>query len=305
MIEALLLPFLDATLRTATPLLFAALGELVTERAGLINVGLEGIIIAGCLGGLIAAGAGGPLLGFAGGMAAGMVMAALFAWFVVTRRADAIITGTAITLLGLGVTGTAYVALYGDAGAGLRTPTIGPVALPLLSTIPWLGPTLFTQSVATYAALLLVPAVAWWLGRTTTGLALRAVGERADAAAAAGIPVARMRWGALLFAGAMGGLCGATLVLADVGTFNEGMSAGRGFIAIAIVVLGRWTAIGVAGAALVFGGAFALRSALQTLGLPLPYQLFLALPYALTLVLLAIQRGRAVAPGELGSGLDR
>ncbi|MFM8909594.1 MAG: ABC transporter permease subunit, partial [Gemmatimonadota bacterium] len=128
MIEALLLPFLDATLRTATPLLFAALGELVTERAGLINVGLEGIIIAGCLGGLVAAGAGGPLLGFAGGMAAGMVMAALFAWFVVTRRADAIITGTAITLLGLGVTGTAYVALYGDAGAGLRTPTIGPVA---------------------------------------------------------------------------------------------------------------------------------------------------------------------------------
>ncbi|MFZ9897962.1 MAG: ABC transporter permease [Gemmatimonadaceae bacterium] len=305
MIDAILLPFLDATLRTATPLLFAALGELVTERAGLINVGLEGIIIAGCLGGLVAAGAGGPILGFVGGMTAGMVMAALFAWFVVTRRADAIITGTAITLLGLGVTGTAYVALYGDAGAALRTPTIGPIALPLLSGIPWLGPTLFTQSVATYVALLLVPAVAWWLGRTASGLALRAVGERADAAAAAGIPVARMRWGALLFAGAMGGLCGATLVLADVGTFNEGMSAGRGFIAIAIVVLGRWTAIGVAGAALVFGGAFALRSLLQTLGLPLPYQLFLALPYALTLVLLAAQRGRAVAPGELGSGLDR
>lgn len=303
--ESLLLPFLDATLRTATPLLFAALGELVTERAGIINVGLEGIIIAGCLGGLVAAGAGGAALGFAGGMAAGMLMAALFAWFVVERRADQIITGTAITLLGLGVTGTAYVGVYGEAGAALQTPTIGPVALPVLSTIPWIGPTLFTQSAATYTVLLLVPAVAWWLGRTTSGLALRAVGERADAAAAAGISVTRMRWGALLFAGAMGGLCGATLVLADVGTFNEGMSAGRGFIAIAIVVLGRWTALGVAGAGFVFGGAFALRSLLQTLGLPLPYQLFLALPYALTLVLLAVQRGRAVAPGELGSGLDR
>jgi len=233
------------------------------------------------------------------------LMAALFAWFVVERRADQIITGTAITLLGLGVTGTAYVGVYGEAGAALQTPTIGPVALPVLSTIPWIGPTLFTQSAATYAVLLLVPAVAWWLGRTTSGLALRAVGERADAAAAAGISVTRMRWGALFFAGAMGGLCGATLVLADVGTFNEGMSAGRGFIAIAIVVLGRWTALGVAGAAFVFGGAFALRSLLQTLGLPLPYQLFLALPYALTLVLLAVQRGRAVAPGELGSGLDR
>lgn len=303
--ESLLLPFLDATLRTATPLLFAALGELVTERAGIINVGLEGIIIAGCLGGLVAAGAGGAALGFAGGMVAGMLMAALFAWFVVERRADQIITGTAITLLGLGVTGTAYVGVYGEAGAALQTPTIGPVALPVLSTIPWIGPTLFTQSAATYAVLLLVPVVAWWLGRTTSGLALRAVGERADAAAAAGISVTRMRWGALLFAGAMGGLCGATLVLADVGTFNEGMGAGRGYIAIAIVVLGRWTALGVAGAAFVFGGAFALRSLLQTLGLPLPYQLFLALPYALTLVLLAVQRGRAVAPGELGSGLDR
>jgi simple sugar transport system permease protein len=154
-------------------------------------------------------------------------------------------------------------------------------------------------------AVLLVPLVAWWLGRTRAGLALRAVGERADAAAAAGIPVDRLRWGALVFAGAMGGLCGATLVLADVGTFNEGMSAGRGFIAIAIVVLGRWTTLGIAGASLVFGSAFALRSLLQTLGLPLPYQLFLALPYALTLILLAIQRGRVMAPGELGSGLDR
>jgi len=300
--DALLLPFLDATLRTATPLAYAALGELVTERAGVINIGMEGVIIAGALGGLVAAGAGGPLVGYAGGMLAGVMLAAIFAWFVVSRRADAIITGTAITMLGLGATGTLHAWLYDGGGAALATPTIGPVPIPGLAAIPWLGPTAFSQTMATYALYLLVPALAWWMGRTQAGLALRAVGEREVAAAAAGIPVDRVRWGAILFGGAMGGFSGATLVLADVGTFADGMSAGRGFIAIAIVVLGRWSAGGVAGAALVFGAAFALKYLLQAAGWTLPYQVFLALPYVLTLVLLAVQRGRAAAPGELAGG---
>lgn len=300
--EALVIPFLDATLRTATPLAYAALGELVTERAGVINIGMEGVIIAGALGGLVAAGAGGPLAGYAGGMLAGVLMAGLFAWFVVTRGADAIITGTAITLLGLGLTGTVHAWLYDGGGAALSTPTIGPVAVPGLASIPWLGPTAFTQTMATYALYLLVPALAWWMHRTHAGLALRAVGERREAAAAAGIAVDRVRWSAILFGGAMGGCSGATLVLADVGTFNDGMSAGRGFIAIAIVVLGRWSAGGVASAALVFGAAFALKYLLQAVGWALPYQAFLALPYLLTLVLLAVQRGRASAPGELAGG---
>lgn len=300
--EALLLPFLDATLRTATPLAYAALGELVTERAGVINIGMEGVIIAGAFGGLVAAGAGGALAGYAGGMLAGVVLAALFAWFVVSRRADAIVTGTAITLLGLGATGALHAWRYDGGGAALSTPTIGPVAIPGLSSVPWLGPTLFAQTLATYALYLLVPALAWWMGRTQAGLALRAVGERPEAAAAAGIAVPRVRWGAILFGGALGGCSGATLVLADVGTFNDGMSAGRGFIAIAIVVLGRWTAGGVAGASLLFGAAFALKYLLQAAGWALPYQAFLALPYVLTLVLLAVQRGRAAAPGALAGG---
>lgn len=298
--ESLLVPFLEATIRTATPLGFAALGELVTERAGVINIGLEGAIIAGCFGALVAAGQGGLVVGFAGGMFAGMAIAALFACFVVTLRTDQIIAGTAMTLLGLGLTGTLYRWVYGAGGAALTTPTIAPLAIPGLVAIPILGPALFRQSLATYALYAFVPLIAWWLRSTHAGLALRATGEHAEAAAAAGISPKRVRWAAILFGGAMGGLCGATLVLAQVGTFNEGMSAGRGFIAIAIVVLGRWSAFGTAAAALVFGAAFALQYLFQATGWAVPYQLFLAFPYVLTLVLLAVLRGRAAAPAELG-----
>jgi ABC-type uncharacterized transport system permease subunit len=300
MMELVLVPFLEAAVRTATPLAFAALGELVAERAGVINLGLEGTIIAGCLGGAAAALLGGPVVGFAGAASAGMAIAAVFALFVVRIGTDQIITGTALTLLGLGVSGTVFHLDPALAGSGTVIPTTGPVPLPLLSDLPVIGRPLFAQPIATYMLYALVPALAWWLARTHAGLALRAVGESPEAAAAAGLAPRRIRAAAILFSGAMGGLCGGTLVLAQVGAFNEGMSAGRGFIAIAIVVLGRWTALGTAGAALVFGGAFALQYLFQSLGSSLPYQLFLALPYVLTLVLLAVLRGRAAAPAHLG-----
>jgi len=298
--EALLVPFLEAAVRTATPLAFAALGELVAERSGTINLGLEGAIIAGCLGALVGSGFGGPVIGFAGGMAAGIALTAIFAVFVIELRTDQIIAGTAVTMLGLGLTGALYRGLYGTGGAGLAISTIVPVAIPGLSAIPLIGPALFRQTIPTYALYVLVPLLAWWLRGTHSGLALRATGENREAAEAAGARPHRIRWGALLAAGAMGGLCGATLVLAQVGTFSEGMSAGRGFIAIAIVVLGRWSAFGTALAALVFGAAFALQYLFQALGWSLPYQLFIALPYALTLALLALLRGRATAPAGLG-----
>ena len=300
MIEVTLVPFLEAAVRTATPLAFAALGELVAERAGVINLGLEGAIIAGCLGALVASGVGGPVAGFAGGMAAGIALTAIFAFFVVDLRTDQIIAGTAVSMLGLGLTGAIYRGLYGTGGAGLSLSTIAPLAIPGLSAIPLIGPALFRQTVPTYALYGLVPCLAWWLRSTHAGLALRATGENEEAAEAAGVAPRRIRWGALIAAGAMGGLCGATLVLAQVGTFSEGMSAGRGFIAIAIVVLGRWSAVGTALAALVFGAAFALQYLFQSLGWSLPYQLFIALPYVLTLAVLALLRGRATAPAGLG-----
>jgi simple sugar transport system permease protein len=293
-------PFLAATVRTATPLALAALGEVLVERAGLINIGLEGAILAGAFGALVGATAGGIAGGFAAAVGAGLIVGALFALSVVVLRADQIITGTALTLLSMGVTGTLYRALYGSSGAALTLPTSAPLPIVGLSSIPIVGTALFAQPPVTYLAYLLAPALGWWLGHTHAGLALRAIGERPEAAEAAGIPVNRLRVLAVLAGGALGGLAGATLVLAQAGTFAENMSAGRGFIAIAIVVLGRWRPLGVALGALVFGAASALQFAFQAMGWNAPYQLFLVTPYLLTLAALAGAVGRARAPAALG-----
>ncbi|MEO7362084.1 MAG: ABC transporter permease [Gemmatimonadaceae bacterium] len=293
--------FFEATIRWATPFALAALGECVSERAGVINIGLEGSIIAGALGATVAAGAFGPTVGFAAGALSGLIIAAFFGLFAVALRADQIITGTAITMFSLGATGTLYRLIYGAAGVSLSTPTTGVLAVPLLSDIPVIGPALFAQPPITYALYSAIAGVAWWLSRTQAGLSLRAVGERPDAAAAAGINVRRVQFGAVLFAGAMAGLAGATLVLAQACTFVENMSAGRGFIAIAIVVLGRWRPLGVAAASLLFGAAYTLQNLFQSLGLTgVPYNLFLAVPYLLTLIVLSLSRSGASSPAALG-----
>jgi simple sugar transport system permease protein len=303
-VAATLAAFLDATVRTATPLALAALGESVAERAGVINLGLEGTIIAGAFGALagagLAAGTVGATAGFAAGALAGVATAALFALFAVVLRADQIITGTAVTLAALGLTGTLYRIWYGAAGASLATPTTPPLAVPGLAALPVVGRALFAQPPATYLVYLLVLGVWWVSARTHAGLALRAVGERPDAAVAAGIRPRRVQLAAVLFGGLLGGASGATLVVAQAGTFAEGMSAGRGFIAIAVVVLGRWHPVGVLLAALVFGAASALQYLFQSMGWTVPYQLVLALPYVLTLVVLAGAAGRATPPAALG-----
>jgi ABC-type uncharacterized transport system permease subunit len=293
--------FLEASVRTATPLALAALGELVVERAGVINIGLEGIVLGGAFGALLGAGSNNLALGFAAGCLAGLVIAALFGVFAVSMRSDQIITGTAINLLVLGLTGALYRGLYGTTGAALTIPTTGSVPLPLLSRIPVLGPTFFDQPPPTYLVYLVAPVLWWWLYRTHAGLAIRAIGERLESVRVSGVNVPRWRWITLLVGGALGGLAGATLVLAQSGTFAEGMSAGRGFIAIAIVVLGRWRPIGVLVASLLFGAASALQYLFQAMGWSVPYQLFLAIPYVLTLLALAGFAGRRIeAPAALG-----
>ena len=292
--------FLEATVRTATPLLLAATGELIVERSGIIFVGLEGSILAGAL----AAAAGAYAIGVVGGTVlaavAGSLVALLFGFFVVRLRAEQIVTGTAITLLAGGATGALYQTIFGTQGAALRVPTVGVIVLPLLSAIPAIGPALFAQTGFTYGAIVLITVVWWWMARTHAGLALRACGERPGAARAAGVRTDRVRIVAAATAGACGGLAGAALVLAQSGTFAEGMSAGRGFIAIAIVALGRWRAAGVVVASLAFGAASALQYLFQAMGWSLPYQLFLALPYLATLVALATARAGGAAPGALG-----
>ena len=294
-------PFLDAMIRTATPLALAALGETVVERSGVINIGLEGVIIAGAFGAVAAAATTGVGGAFAVAIAAGVLAAGVLALFVVTLRADQIVSGTALTLLALGTTGLLYRALFGTTGVALTIPTVGPVAIPLLSDVPVVGRALFAQPITTYVVYVLVPILAWWLSHTHAGLALRAVGENPAAATAAGISRQRTQCLALLVGGALGGLSGACLVLAQVGTFAEGMSAGRGFIAIAIVALGRWSPIGVALAAVLFGAANALQFVFQSLGWTVPYQLFLALPYVLTLSALAGVAGKRGPPAALGT----
>jgi simple sugar transport system permease protein len=290
---------LEATVRTATPLALAALGETVVERAGVINIGLEGVILAGAFGALVGASAG-VAGGVAAGIAAGVVTAAVFGTFAVGVRANQIIAGTAVTLLALGVTGTLYRSMYGASGAALTIPTMAPYPVPGLSAIPFVGRALFAQPLFTYLAYALVPAIWWVMYRTHAGLALRAIGEAPEASRAAGVRVNRVRVAAILFGGVMGGLAGASLVLAQSGTFAEGMSAGRGFIAIAIVVLGRWHPVGVGIAALLFGAASALQFFFQAMGWSVPYQLFLLLPYALILALLGARRGHAAPPAALG-----
>ena len=295
----LLTAFLEATVRTATPLALAALGEVIVERSGVVNVGLEGSIIAGAFGaaaGATAFGAGaGYLFGIAGGVAAAAVMVVL----AVGLRTDQIITGTAVTAGALGLTALLSRAVFGPSGVALSVPTTAPLAVPGLATIPLAGRAFFRQAAPTYAVYVLVPLCWWILFRTRTGLALRGVGESPSAAVAAGISPRRMQAAALAAGGALGGASGATLVLAQVGTFAEGMSAGRGFIALAIVALGRWHPVGAALAALLFGGATALQHLFQSTGAAVPYQLFLALPYALTLLILATGVGRRRAPAAL------
>jgi general nucleoside transport system permease protein len=296
----LLTGFLAAAVRVATPLLFAATGETVTERSGVINLGIEGQMLAGALAAALGASACGPWGGLAAGMVAGMMIAAGFAALAIGVRADQIIVGTAVTLAAVGLTGTIYRQAYGMEGAGLSIPTFSSLPLPGLSRVPVLGPALFDQPVPTYLAVAGLPLIWWGLFRTRWGLALRATGEAGAMARAVGVRTGLVRTIATVVGGGFSGLGGATLVLAQVGTFTERMTAGRGFLAIAIVVLGRWHPIGVALAALLFGLATALQFLFQAMGVQAPYQLFLMLPYLLTLLALAGAVGRVRAPGDLG-----
>lgn len=293
--------FLEATVRIATPLGLAALGETVTERSGVINVGLEGSMLGGALAAAMAAHAtGSPWAGVLAGCLAGAAIAAVFAVFAIALRGDQIVVGMAITLAAVGATGAIYRAAFGVTGTALSLPTLAPLGVPGLESIPLFGAALFRQSVPTY--LLYVAAAATWalFARTQLGLAIRAAGESPAAAEAAGLRVARLRFRSTLFGGGMAGLAGATLVLAQAGTFAERMTAGRGFVAIAIVVLGRWRPLGVFAAALVFGAASALQFAFQAIGFAVPYQFFLMAPYVVSLLALAGAFGRSQAPEALG-----
>lgn len=289
-----------AAVRIATPLLLAALGETVAERGGVLDLGIEGAMLVGALASVFGAVAGGPWCGILVGAAAGAITAAVFAAVALGAGADQVVTGTAVTLGATGLTGAIYRLTYGSASGALQLPTLANVHLPLLGAIPLIGPAFFDQPMVTYGCYLAVPACWWILFRTRWGLELRAAGESPVAAAASGVRVLRVRVTATVIGGAFAGLAGASIVLTQTGTFAENMTAGRGFIAIAIVVLGRWSPFRVALAALAFGALTALQFLLQGLGFNVPYQLFLVLPYAVALLALGGAVGRTRAPESLG-----
>jgi ABC-type uncharacterized transport system permease subunit len=288
-----------ATVRVATPLALAAIGETVSERGGVLNLGIEGAMLGGALGAAWGALHGGAWAGVAAGTTVGMLAGLVFGLVAVVGKGDQIITGTAVTLAAIGLTGLLAPPALGIAGAALALPTLSPTPIPGLSRIPVLGPVLFSQSVLTYATVFLGMAATWLLWRTRFGLELRAAGESPEAARAAGVSVTRVRLVATLIGGGLAGLAGASLVLAQVGAFTERMTAGRGFIAVAIVVLGRWHPMGAILAALLIGATIALQFLFQAAGAQIPYQALLALPYLLALAVLATVVGRAGAPAGL------
>jgi ABC-type uncharacterized transport system permease subunit len=280
------LALLLATLRLATPLCIAAMGELVAERSGVLNIGIEGMMLAGAFAAFaIGVGSESALLAALAGIVAGTALAGLFAAFVLWRGADPIVCGAALNLFALGVTGILYRLLFppevGQGGA----PQIGELAPGLNAFIA--------------LAVILALAVGLFLERTRLGLAVRAVGERAEAAHAQGVRVLPIRGGGTLFGGACAGLAGATLVLWISDTFVEGMTSGRGFIALALVLFGGYRPGRIVLGALLFGAASALQFRLQARGLEISYSLLLMTPYVLTLVVLALFAGRVRTPADL------
>ncbi len=236
---------------------------------------------------------------------AGVAINAIFAVLVVNLAVNQVVTGTAVSILALGLTGVFYRKLFGVTGKAFMVAPIAKIPLGPLARIPLLGPVLFDHNALVYFTFMLVPALWYVIARTRYGLRLRACGERPEAADALGLGVIATRWQALLVSGALTGLAGAFLTLAYANTFVENISAGRGFVALSVVIVGRWNSWGLAAASILFGAAMALQFGLQALGTVVPYQLFLALPYALTLVVLAGFGGQAAAPSALGEPYRR
>jgi general nucleoside transport system permease protein len=289
-----------AALRYATPLLFAALGGVISERSGVINIGLEGMMLMGCFFGIWGADVlGSWVLGLVVAAVAGGLLALVHAVFSIHLRANQVVSGTGINFLALGITGYFFTAHYGPNGTPSKISTVPNVKLPLIQHVGFFGPAIGDANLMTWLAILLVPVLTIFLFRTRWGLRLRAVGEKPRAADTVGLRVFRTRYLAVIASGMLAALGGAYLSVAFVGSFSQDMTEGRGFIALAAVIFGRWRPLGALVATLVFGFSSALADRLpqfsQTAG-----TLFQALPYVLTLIAVAGVIGRSRPPAASG-----
>ncbi|MCL4459944.1 MAG: ABC transporter permease [Chloroflexi bacterium] len=285
-----------ASIRLTTPLLFAAMGGVFSERSGVLNIGLEGMMLAGALAAVIGSHqTGDPWMGVLYALIAGGITALLHAVITITFRADQVVSGVAINILMLGLTGVVFRAYFGITTAQIRVPAFIPMPVPLLSEIPFLGTVLFDHIPLVYIAFLLVPLVHFTMFHTTWGLKIRAVGEHPRAADTVGVNVFLIRYLCVIFSGMLAGVGGAVMTIGFLNTFMENITAGRGFIAFSAIIFGKWNPLGAFLACLLFGAADAFQLRIQAFGLELPYQLVVMLPYVVTLLAL-FGVGRARAP---------
>ncbi|APZ53579.1 ABC transporter permease [Salipiger abyssi] len=283
---------------SATPILLAAIGEMVVEKSGVLNLGVEGMMITGAVMGFaIAVTTGSPVLGFLGAAVASAVLSLSFGLLTQYLLSNQVATGLGLTLVGLGLS-----ALIGSNYEGQRAPSLAKLDIPGLGDIPVLGPMVFAHDFVVYLSLALVAAVWAFLKYTRAGLILRAVGEDHESAHALGYKVVRVRMLAIAFGGACAGLGGAYVSLVRVPQWTEGMTAGAGWIALAIVVFASWRPLGVLIGAYLFGGVTVIQLNLQAAGTTVPVELLSMSPYLITIIVLVIisARGAQGAPGSLG-----
>jgi simple sugar transport system permease protein len=286
-----------ATLRIATPLIFATLGELFCERAGILNLGIEGTMFFGAFSGFAAASLSGSLwVGVLTALVGGMLSGWLMSLFSVRLGVNQHVSGLGITLLMTALSLFGFRVIFGESRV---LPSIQPFTqLSIFPNSDVLGP-IFSQYTLTYIAIALIPIVWWVVFRTNFGLNLRSVGDNPEATDAAGINVYRLRTIALVIGGALMGVGGAFLSVAQLGSFTFGIVAGRGWVCIALIIFANWHPVRVLWGALLFGGVQALQSRLQLTGIKLPYELFLALPYIVTIIALTLAGRNASYPAAL------
>lgn len=299
--EAWVSSLLAASMRLATPLMLAGVGEVVAERAGVLNLGIEGVMLLSALVSfIVTVESGSVLVGVAAGVGVGVLLGGFHAWMTVHRRTDQIVTGLTMTILGVGLA-TYGAGIFFRVGRDLpRIDGVPTMEIGVLADIPFVGTVLFGQNLFTYAAWILVLAVAAVLYWTQTGVAIRGIGEDPFAAESLGVDAKLTRILSVVWGGGCAGAAGAFLALGHLKFYTDSIVGGRGFIAIAIVMFGRWNPVYMAGGAFLFGFVEALQLRLQSLRVGIPSELLVASPYALTLLVLILVGRRGQWPAALG-----
>lgn len=291
---------LSSSIRVTTPILFVALAACFSEQAGVFAMGLEGFMLMGAFSAVVGSLlTGSQLLGFLIGVLAGVLMALIFGFATINLGAEQVLSGLAINMFALGSTGFLMRLVWGVEGIPI-TPAMNTIPIPVLSSIPILGPVLFNQQILTYLAYITVPFAYWLLYKSRWGLELRAVGEKPQAADTVGIGVNATRYFAVLLSGALAGIGGSVLSLQQVNTFTQGMSGGRGWLGLIAAIFGQWNPLGAAGASLVFGFANAMQLRIQLSPIKISSWLVLMIPHVIAIILIAIVGKAARHPAAIG-----